>query len=241
MNRNIVVVVLILASLVLAVSSSAIAQERRDIQAIIVKVVRDVDKSTQTGWERAIPLDRLRSGQEVRTDDKSVALIRFADETKLIVREKSIVEIKGQVQGKEILSREVHTTRGNIAFNVKKSEKEQFRFTSPISVASIRGTEGTYVAESDSLNMLIINRGSASFTNLISNQSMDVGSGQIGIADNKGNLDVRNATPKELEDSGKDDSTQPQPPPKVKKVLRIPGEDKDGNPKTIVIEWEKGS
>jgi len=241
MNRNIVVTALILASLALAVSSSAVSQDRRDIQAIIVKVIRDVDKSTTDGWERAIPLDRLRSGQEIRTDEKSVALIRFADETKLIVREKSIVEIKGQVQGREILSRDVHTTRGNIAFNVKKSEKEQFRFTSPISVASIRGTSGTYLAESDTLNMLIINEGSASFTNLISNQSMDVGAGQIGTTDDKGNLDVRNATPKELETSGTDETSQPQPPAKVKKSLRIPGEDKDGNPKTIIIEWEEGS
>jgi hypothetical protein len=25
----------------------------------------------------------------------------------------------------------------------------------------------------------------------------------------------------------------------VRKVLRIPGEDKDGNPKTIIVEWEE--
>ena len=31
-------------------------------------------------------------------------------------------------------------------FNVKKAEKEQFRFSSPISVASIRGTKGGYIS-----------------------------------------------------------------------------------------------
>lgn len=238
MNRKVLLLSALIGSILFSAFSWTTIQDKRAIQAIIIKVIYDVDKSTAKGWEQAVPLDRLRSGQEVRTAAKSVALIRFADETKLIVREKSIVQIKGEVEGREILNREVHTTRGNIAFNVKKSEKEQFRFTSPISVASIRGTEGSYIVVSDSLNMLIINQGLATFTNLISNVSVDVGAGQIGTANDKGDLDVRQASPQELEKSSTDESTQ-EPPAKKKREIKMKGEDKAGNPKIIIIEWEE--
>lgn len=238
MNRKSMILPLGIYFVLMSAFSWTLQQEKRPIQALIIKVIKDVEKSTTAGWEQAIPLDRLRSGQEVRTEAKSVALIRFADETKLIVREKSIVRIRGEVEGREILSREVYTTRGNIAFNVKKSEKEQFRFTSPISVASIRGTEGSYIALTDTSNLLIINSGSANFTNLISNLSVDVGTGQIGVADSRGNIDVRQATKSELESSATDETTIEEPQ-KTRRQIRIPGQDKDGNPKTIIIEWEE--
>lgn len=238
MNRKSLVLLLGICFVLMSAFSWTSQQDKRPIQALIIKVIKDVEKSTTAGWEQAIPLDRLRSGQEVRTEAKSVALIRFADETKLIVREKSIVLIKGEMEGKEILSREVYTTRGNIAFNVKKSEKEQFRFTSPISVASIRGTEGSYIALTDTLNLLIINSGLANFTNLVSNRTVDVGTGQIGVADRQGNIDVRQATKSELESSATEESSIDEPQ-KTRRQIKIPGQDKDGNPKTIIIEWEE--
>jgi ferric-dicitrate binding protein FerR (iron transport regulator) len=118
-------------------------QDTRDIQAVVVKVVRDVQKkAATTGWQKAVPADRLRSGYQLRTDDKSLAMVMFPDQSKLIIRAKSIVEIKGQKQDKQIVDRSVHVERGRLAFEVKKQEREQFRFSSPISVASIRGTKG---------------------------------------------------------------------------------------------------
>lgn len=224
-------------------------QDKRDIQAVLLKVVRDVTKKTPaTGWQKAIPADRLRSGYQVRTQEGSLAMIMFADQTRLVVRQKSIVEIRGNVEGKQILDRNVHIDRGNIQFNVKKQESEQFRFTSPISVASIRGTDGAFIAGEDSVDILIILEGLATLTNLISNQSQDVGTGQTGQSDGQGNLNVRQSTPdeqtqaSESSDEGQGQQGQQgqqQTQQKVKKTLRIPGEDKDGNRKTIIIEWEQ--
>lgn len=238
MNRRLMFAVVLVLSVLVTSPAWRLPQDKRDIQAVMIKVVRDVKKSTTQGWQEAIPGDRLRSGQQVRTDDKSVALIRFADESKLIVREKSIVEIKGTVQGKQILDRNVHMTRGKIAFNVNKGEQEQFRFSSPISVASIRGTDGAF-ASLDSLDILIILRGLATLTNLVSNQSQDVGSNQTGTSDNQGNLNVGQSSQQDIDDASFDDSKTGGDQGKVRRTLRFPGEDKDGNPRTIIVEWEE--
>jgi hypothetical protein len=174
-------------------------QDKKDISAYIVKVIRDVNmKSPTTGWQKAVPLSKLKSGYEVQTDKGSLAMILFADQSKLILREKSIVTIKGEVQGKEILSRSVHMDRGNMIFNVKKAETEQFRFSSPISVASIRGTEGGYNTGGNA-DYFTISNGLAEFTNSISGRSTRVSSGNTGVADSSGGLNLRKASKKELD------------------------------------------
>jgi hypothetical protein len=163
------------------------------------------------------------------------------------VRAKSEVEIRGQVQGRQILDRNVHTTRGNVGFDVKKQEKEAFRFSSPISVASIRGTIGSYQRQDENnVDQLTIGTGLATFTNLISNQSVDVSNNQTGIADGQGNLSVRQSTPQEQALNttnlpSDEQVVQPgdQPGGKKKHELRISAEDRSGNRKTIVIVWEE--
>ena len=124
-------------------------------------------------------------------------MILFADQSKLILREKSIVTIKGEVKGKEILSRSVHMDRGNIIFDVKKAETEQFRFSSPISVASIRGTLGGYVSGGNADSLTIAN-GLAEFTNSISGKKGSVGTGQTGVADSSGKFNVGKANERTL-------------------------------------------
>ncbi len=194
-----ILIISILALLVLLSLGQKSQQDKKDISAYIIKVIRDVDmKAPTTGWQKAVPLTKLKSGYEVKTDKGSLAMILFADQSKLILREKSIVTIKGEVQGKEILSRSVHMDRGNMIFNVKKSESEQFRFSSPISVASIRGTEGGYISGGNQ-DLLTISEGLAEFTNSISGNSSIVGAGQTGIADSSGKLNVREANKKELD------------------------------------------
>jgi hypothetical protein len=236
MNRKLLFALVLAGSILITSPAWRMPQDKRDIQAVIIKVVRDVKKSTTRGWQEAVTPDRLRSGQQVRTDANSVALIKFADNSKLLVREKSIVEIKGTVQGREILDRNVHMTQGRIAFNVQKGEREQFRFSSPISVASIRGTEGSFSHTSP--DTLVIVRGLATLINLISNQSQDVGNNQTGTSDSDGNLNVRASTHYELDNATFTDSDA-NDGGKVRHTLRIPGEDKDGNPKTIILEWSE--
>ena len=167
--------------------------DTKDISAYVIKVINNVATRTPaTGWQKAVPLNTLKSGYELKTEKGSLAMILFADQSKLIIREKSIVMIKGEVKGKEIVSRSVEMDHGDMIFNVKKAETEQFRFSSPTSVASIRGTQGDYNTggSADSLTIL---EGLADYSNSFSGKKMHVGSGQTGIADSSGNLIVGSA------------------------------------------------
>jgi hypothetical protein len=89
-----------------------------------------------------------------------------------------------------------------VSFGVKKQQTEQFRFTSPISVASIRGTEGgtgfdPAAGEAD----ITIIVGSAEFRNTRSNRSMTVGAGETGKADTSGNVGKDRANQKDLDNN----------------------------------------
>lgn len=235
MKKTHLVLFVLIAAVFLMNTAWRMPQDKRDIQAILVKVINNVEKKETTkGWTTAVPLDKLRSGYEVRTQAKSVAVVLFADQSKLIVREKSIAEIKGQVQGKQILDRNVHMSRGGIRFDVKKGDKEQFRFSSPISVASIRGTAGLW-NQSEGLSTFILQNGALDLTSLISNRTEIVNQGFTGVADSTGNLSVRQSTNEEQNDASQtDEQTE-----KKKHELLIPGEDKDGKKKVIKIQWEE--
>ncbi|HEY4613797.1 MAG TPA: FecR domain-containing protein [Bacteroidota bacterium] len=250
MNRKSILFLIVVLSALVVSPAWRTPQDKKDIAAYVIKVVKNVTKSSPaSGWTQAVPMDVLKGGQQVRTDEKSFALIKFADETKLLVREKTEVEIKGQIQGKQILDRNVHTTRGNVGFDVKKQEKEAFRFSSPISVASIRGTVGFYehviggggyYSEENDVDRLGIQSGLATFTNVISNQSVDVGNNQTGVADGQGNLAVRVSTKQETDESGTDvPTTEGEAGGKIKHELRFGAEDRAGNRKTIIITWEE--
>ncbi len=143
MNRSFVLVIIVIVAALLAAPAWNF-QEKKPIAAYIIKVVKDVEQRSKStsGWSKALLLSELKAGYEVRTQEKSLAIIKFADESKVSVREKSIITISGEVAGNKILNRDVYIERGRAVFDVKKQETEQFRFTSPISVASIRGTEG---------------------------------------------------------------------------------------------------
>jgi hypothetical protein len=181
------VAIIALAALLLAPAWN-FQQNKKSITAIIIKVKNDVEKRTPTtAWTKALLLSELKAGHEVRTMDKSLALIKFADESKVIVREKSLLTVQGEVEGSRILNRDVYIERGRAVFDIKKQQTEQFRFSSPISVASIRGTEGgTGFEPSQGEADLTIIVGEALFRNTQTNCERTVGAGQTARTDTSG-------------------------------------------------------
>jgi len=246
MKRKSVYLILVVTSILMLSPAWRTPQDKGDFPATVIKVVKSVDKkSPTTGWQKALLADQLHSGYELRTEQGSFAMIKFPDETKIIVRQNSIVSVKAKVQGKQVLDRSVYMERGNVAFDVKKQATEQFRFSSPISVASIRGTQGGYSTGADSVDQLIINEGLATLTNLLSHLSQDVSTGQIGITYGNGQIDVHKSTGDQQQqgDIGNtglgQGGNQGQGGTKTKRQIRIPGQDKDGHTKTIIFEWEE--
>lgn len=235
MKKSHLILIALVSALVVMSPAWAPQDGKRDIQAVLVKIINNVETKAPTkAYTKAINYQQLKAGYEVRTATKSVAVIKFLDNSKLIVRERSIAEIKGQVEGRQILDRQVHMTKGNIKFEVTKGPKEQFRFTSPISVASIRGTSGVW-GQGDSTSTYVMLTGLLNLLNLVSNRSEDVGAGQTGITDANGNLVIRPSTDDEQDDAQKDEEEEER----TRRTIRITGEDKDGNVRTVILEWDE--
>jgi hypothetical protein len=188
MNRSFVLVVIVVVAALLAAPAWNF-QDKKPIVAYILKVVNNVERQggATSGWSKALNLSELKAGYQVRTLDKSFALIRFSDESKVAVREKSIITLQGELSGNKILRRELYIERGRTVFDVKKQPTEQFRFTSPISVASIRGTAGGAGYDPVmSIADLTLITGVADFSGTGAGKSVNVRGGQTGIIDSTG-------------------------------------------------------
>ena len=132
----------------------------------------------------------------MKTGEKSVAVIKFKDNSMLRVRERTEVMLSGTQQGTSF-SKSTQVDRGIIGFNIKKQQQgEEFRFSSPTSVASIRGTSGQFGIE-DSGDKLVVLDGQVRLTNKISSQFIDVGAGYTGLSSGDGKVQLRVSTPEE--------------------------------------------
>lgn len=149
--------------------------------AILMKAVKDVTfKKENADWQNAKIGLTLITGDEIKTGDKSLALIKFTDNSVLRVREKSTVKIYADKKDKAI-SKNTYIDKGTVGFKVTKQENEEFQFTTPTMVASIRGTEG-YVNHNpdDSTSTIYLNNGTAYVYNVQNpNNSGTIGGGQF--------------------------------------------------------------
>ncbi|MBI3193256.1 MAG: FecR domain-containing protein [Ignavibacteriae bacterium] len=168
--------------------------------ALAVKVIREVSRRTETiDWASVKKGELIYPGDKVRTGERSIAIVKFTDNSILRVREKSELQLLGE-QKEGALEKNVHLTRGEFSFDIQKQENEKFIFTSPTSVAAIRGTRGTMV-RLDSGDVVVVLEGLVNLLNSISNTGVDVGPGQTGISYTDGRVFVRDATSNETNDA----------------------------------------
>ncbi len=136
----------------------------------------------------------LESGTLVKTEDKSFLLIKFLDGSFLRVDENTTLEVVGE-NPKGNYSRKVNIENGGVDFKVTKV-KGKFEFTTPLSVATIRGTEGVLFSRADA-DTLMVREGEVDFFNKISNLSRTVKAGEIGISTKTGDITTRSMTESE--------------------------------------------
>ncbi|TAK51297.1 MAG: hypothetical protein EPO24_16060 [Bacteroidetes bacterium] len=164
--------------------------------ALAVKIIRDVSRKTETiDWTAAKKGEMIYSGDHVRTGERSIAIVKFTDNSILRVREKSELQVLGEQQD-GTLQKNVHLTKGEFSFDIQKQENEKFIFTSPTSVAAIRGTAGT-MTRLDSGDIVIVLEGLVNLLNTFSNTSQDVGPGQTGFSYDDGRIVIRESTSNE--------------------------------------------
>lgn len=201
---------------------------------LVSKVVLDVShREAQGEWQKAKRGDPLASGDKVLTGEKSLAIIKFKDNSMVRVREKTEVTITGTVEG-TAFSKSVRVEQGVVGFNIQKQRsQEEFRFTSPTSVASIRGTGGQFVTAS-SADTLVVIEGEVWLTNVISSDSVEVSAGFTGISASDGSVQVRPSTPAESAAASNASRTGDQ-----ENRLEFEMRDSRGNRKELRIEYKE--
>ncbi len=118
--------------------------------------------SEQSDWDLAKTGTLLNNGGEVKTGSKSLALVHFIDGSGLLrVRENSVLHIYGTKKEKT-MDKNTIIDKGLIGFKVEKqAPDEDFKFTTPTVVASIRGTDGFLEYSEDSTFTMYLGSGSA--------------------------------------------------------------------------------
>jgi hypothetical protein len=177
-----------------ATASAAAPSGSGNTVGLISKVIQDVTlKQVDKDWQKAEKGEPLASGDRVKTGERSIAIIKFLDNSLVRVRELSELAISGTLKGGAFL-KSVDLQNGVVGFSIQKQRpQEEFRFSSPTSVASIRGTAGLF-STSETSDTLTVIEGTVVFTNKMSGQSVDVHAGFTGISHPDGSLQSRTAT-----------------------------------------------
>jgi len=222
MNRIKLIIVILIASLVV-LGFKALNLEAP--VAIVKKVVNDVKfkMADKSDWVNAKTSQTLSDRDEIKTGSKSLAIILFTDGSgQLRVRENAILHIYGQKNNKQ-MNKNTFLENGTISFEVNKQADEDFKFTTPTAVASIRGTGGLLGANSDSTN-IYLEHGSVEFNSSIQGGGGGtISGGMAGTIFRDGRFTSRNLNDndKQLLQAGKNTSTKKVKVKVNNKVLEI--------------------
>lgn len=139
------------------------------VKKIVKKVTHRVD--VESDWETAKTGMPVKSGEQVKTGFRSLALVLFTDGSGLLrVRENSILNIYGKQSGKN-LNKNTVIGKGFVGFEINKQEAEEFKFTTPTAVAAIRGTEGFIEIGENNLSVIACSEGKIEVESLIGMKS----------------------------------------------------------------------
>jgi len=219
-------------ALLLAAAAAGFTPGRGPL-AMILKVIPEVTKQSHsaTDWAIASKGDPLTTGDKVRTDKNSLALIKFMDRSIVRLREQSVLTVDtSTVEGK--FTKFIKLWKGGFGFEFRKQKDEQFRLTSPTAVASIRGTRGM-LSGGDGSDTLIVTEGTVRFGNNVSNREVDVAAGNIGISSQDGTISSRRATTKELAEADRLATGG------TLNELKLELRDKQGNKKELKLKYKQ--
>ena len=202
--------------------------------ALLTKTIQEVSKrTTPDEWKRASKGEALLSGDQVRTGQKSIAIVKFIDNSLVRVRELSELTIQGESGAPGRLSKTVQLGGGAFGFDIRKQKQnEQFRLTSPTSVASIRGTQGK-MSGGLGHDTLVVTEGLINFKNTASNNEVDVPAGYIAFSNEDGSISSRPATALELADANSAATGG------LLNNLNLELRDNQGNKKQLKLQYKK--
>lgn len=174
--------------LALALSAALFAQDRL---AMTTKVSGQV--TLTKGSAAAIPLKRgtvLFSGDNIVTGADGVAIVMFLDDrTILRIQRNSDLSLAGNVLATGI-DKQINIQHGKLKAEVAEQRQGQFLISTPTSVASVKGTDFWVTSDPVLGDIFLGISGLIEVQNLISNEVIEVGGGEVGTSTIDGETSV---------------------------------------------------
>lgn len=171
--------------------------------ALVLKVIQDVKhKKTGANWLVTKPATQLETKDQLKTGEKSVAVVRFIDGSTLRVRENTIITIFADKRERGLI-KNTKIDIGKMRFDVEKQQQEdEFIITTPTAVATIRGTSGFVNVDEDGQTLLVVETGVVDIRALVgAQQSGTVEAGNSSFINKEGNVVIGSATEQQLNET----------------------------------------
>jgi len=196
-------------------------QLQADVIARLIKVEGNVyfkRMGMDTFSEKAKPGAAILNGDAIKVGETGFgAIIYLDDRTILKIRENtkfSFMETQN--------TRTVDLTHGTLLNNVKSEGRaKSFRIQTPVSVASVKGTQFAAIVSQTGVDQFIGKEGLFEVLNMISGETVSVGPGQKAISNATGNLVQAPASP---EDYPNDPEVEEYQEPEIEDVDESPDE-----------------
>jgi len=197
---------LLLLPVLLFLLTPSLFSQPAQVKKVVNKVSHFSKQNNST--EQSKSGEVLYSGDEVTTGEKSFASIFFTDDKSLvIIRENSSVEIYGEKKDKGFAKNTV-LNKGKLNFTVTHSKDQNFIFTTPTAVASIRGTTGQLQSDLEGTS-IYVDSGSVEFRSLLgTKQTGLVESGMTGSINKDGELKIEPANEQTRNDFKRSGNTE---------------------------------
>lgn len=147
---------------------------------------------------QTVPLQRgatLHSGEVIECGSDGLAVIMFLDDKSILrIQKNTALTVGGEAVGtgaQRAINKQVDMQFGKLRAEVTKQRQGEFQITTPISVASVKGTD--FWATSDPVlgDVFLGVEGLIEVQNLVSGGTIEVGGGQMGTSDLDGNTEVK--------------------------------------------------
>ena len=180
----------------------------------------------------------IRNGDQLKIGDESFAAVIYLDDRSILkVRENTIFSFMDTRN-----SRTVDIVQGTILNNIKKEGRNKdFRIQTPVSVASVKGTEFAAIVSSSGVDQFICKEGLFEVMNMISGETVRVSTGQKAVSNSTGNLLQTPALPSEYPPNPEiKDEIQPDRKTQIQEILEKQrlNQPKNSESKIDVIENE---
>ena len=177
-------------------SPSNIVSKKIDLAAIVTKVIQDVKhKYKDTDWMKTKANTTLESKDFIKTGERSVAVLKFLDNSTLRIRENTIIQVFADKRERGLI-KNTKIDVGKMRFDVEKQrEEDEFIITTPTAVATIRGTSGLVEVLEDGSTFLYVDEGSVNVRSLLgARESGTVNAGFSSSISTDGRFNISTAT-----------------------------------------------